>query len=1334
MSEVEPQITASTPDDAAGSEVTSESAEVSADFGSSVVSPHGGHEANETDDTEQPVDVVSNGDRPLDIADLGTTNVVDETVADIRETTIGTENKAIAELDASKQPAAKAKPVSIKPVAGKSNGGPQTPLVKKIINSGTFGTGAVGKAPPTKSTVTASAATGRTIKSSTAPTLQKSTSSSAAPPSKTTMASIRTPAAPAAPLNRRQSLAPAKPTAPPLSKPTLSASASARPSSATSKPATSAIVKPPTAVRPSAVSPTGSATSASSRPRASVSEGVKRSGAALTSRQSLAAGTKPPPTSSTKPPPSRSSTVGTSATATKPTRTTASISSIREVKEDNKALEDLQAQLKEVSESLTTKSESVLELEGRIGELTSLLDVTQAELASKSSVADQLDQGKTSLEKQLAEAKEALTKLETGRQDSESTLSDLQKQATAAKAASAVQEELIESLRAQIQGLEAQTKSTQDTLDILKSSNSSDAEKVAVEREAFLKVTAELAAAAADIEALKAAHAAAAQELDSKVQELETKSASIVDLNAQITGLKEEKEENSGKLSELEVEILELKESQEASEEEREGLSARVKTLEEELANATVATQQAYEAAKDKESQLAAELAEIQRTHEAALKAESETQDALNASLEALKAELAAALGAHEQTKVEVLASVEEHGRRVAEVEAEFTRRQAALQEETKRITAELESQESYYNSKVDNVKEEHNKLLQEAFERAKAEAGAEHTQELQALRAGSSSSIEQIQTANQLALDDLKAEHANILDSEVNRLEKTIATLKLDLKATQDDLAKAKAGLESARTEVESLTQQRDDARASASSAPDSAAHADEVARLSKELAIAKDDLATANEMLSLTKLSLAELSNNQGKELEDAAKGRVEEVTKLQAAHGEEVATLVAQKSELATKVSDLEGELVTLQATIAAERVAPKTNGNGAVPPASPGVTKEELQRLHEAHNLKMHDLAADHEKAIKALRDELEDSHNKAAELNTQVQRQGMEIQYLEQDQEENQDQITRSHTLLFFAPPSLPPAPPLPPPSMAIQKEPGQKGVSWSNIAVGGIMNMVTTLGQPLEVLKTQMAANRSQTMWQACKTVWSRGGVVGYYQGLIPWAWIEASTKGAVLVFTASEVETATLAAGINPAFAGLLGGMTGGVAQAYATMGFTTCMKTAEITRHKTAATGVKPPSTWAVFGEIYRREGLAGVNKGVNAVAVRQCTNWGSRMGFARLAETSIRRIKGKSETESLGAFDKILASTIGGALATWNQPIEVIRVEMQSMAKGVGSANRPAKLTIMNTLSYIYKENGIKGLYRGVTPRIGLGVWQTICMVSLADYVKIWVKGRQ
>ena len=67
---------------------------------------------------------------------------------------------------------------------------------------------------------------------------------------------------------------------------------------------------------------------------------------------------------------------------------------------------------------------------------------------------------------------------------------------------------------------------------------------------------------------------------------------------------------------------------------------------------------------------------------------------------------------------------------------------------------------------------------------------------------------------------------------------------------------------------------------------------------------------------------------------------------------------------------------------------------------------------------------------------------------------------------------------------------------------------------------GATMNMfeVTTLGQPLEVLKTQMAANRSQTMGQAFRNVWSRGGVSGFYQGLIPWVSFKLATlTGAAL-------------------------------------------------------------------------------------------------------------------------------------------------------------------------------------------------------------------------
>jgi Mitochondrial carrier protein len=206
-----------------------------------------------------------------------------------------------------------------------------------------------------------------------------------------------------------------------------------------------------------------------------------------------------------------------------------------------------------------------------------------------------------------------------------------------------------------------------------------------------------------------------------------------------------------------------------------------------------------------------------------------------------------------------------------------------------------------------------------------------------------------------------------------------------------------------------------------------------------------------------------------------------------------------------------------------------------------------------------------------------------------------------------------------------------------------------------------------------------------------------------------------------VLLFVASEAEYYSRVAGASEFGGGMIGGVTGGAAQAYATMGFCTCMKTVEITQHKLAAAGAKPQSTFTTFMDIYRAEGIRGINKGVNAVAIRQMTNWGFRLGLSRLAEQGIRRFTGKGEKDKLGAVEKIMASAVGGGLAAWNQPIEVIRVEMQSKKE---DPNRPKKMTVGNTARYIYQTNGLKGLYRGVTPRIGLGMWQTICMVAMGD----------
>ena len=77
-----------------------------------------------------------------------------------------------------------------------------------------------------------------------------------------------------------------------------------------------------------------------------------------------------------------------------------------------------------------------------------------------------------------------------------------------------------------------------------------------------------------------------------------------------------------------------------------------------------------------------------------------------------------------------------------------------------------------------------------------------------------------------------------------------------------------------------------------------------------------------------------------------------------------------------------------------------------------------------------------------------------------------------------------------------------------------------------------------------------MAANRGDNIFSAVLKTYKRGGILGFYQGLIPWAWLEATTKGAVLLFAASEFEYHCRKMGCSPAMAGILGGMGGGIAQ----------------------------------------------------------------------------------------------------------------------------------------------------------------------------------------
>lgn len=67
--------------------------------------------------------------------------------------------------------------------------------------------------------------------------------------------------------------------------------------------------------------------------------------------------------------------------------------------------------------------------------------------------------------------------------------------------------------------------------------------------------------------------------------------------------------------------------------------------------------------------------------------------------------------------------------------------------------------------------------------------------------------------------------------------------------------------------------------------------------------------------------------------------------------------------------------------------------------------------------------------------------------------------------------------------------------PTPAPENTLEKKP----IKFSNLLLGAGLNLfeVTTLGQPLEVVKTTMAAHRGDGFMTALSRIWGRGGALG---------------------------------------------------------------------------------------------------------------------------------------------------------------------------------------------------------------------------------------------
>lgn len=285
----------------------------------------------------------------------------------------------------------------------------------------------------------------------------------------------------------------------------------------------------------------------------------------------------------------------------------------------------------------------------------------------------------------------------------------------------------------------------------------------------------------------------------------------------------------------------------------------------------------------------------------------------------------------------------------------------------------------------------------------------------------------------------------------------------------------------------------------------------------------------------------------------------------------------------------------------------------------------------------------------------------------------------------------------------------------------------QKGTSLGDLRNGAIIQMLEgiTLGMPFEIWKTRMGRYRNESTIQAFKAVHKAGGggirgMSAFWDGWAP-KMVESATKGAVLLWSKELIKTGLLSAGMNDVIAGFAAGAGGGICQT-SVMGPCTFLVTAAVTQKG------KNISIMSHMQTTMKEKGIKGFYPGGSAIAFRQATNWASRQGFTDAVRSVVRRIYHDGDPKAkLTVKQEVASGMMGGFLACWNHPFEVARIEMQSRAIAGES-----KMNMLGVFKLVTKEYGVAGLFKGVIPRICLGVCQTLFMVTGADLVKDYLNG--
>lgn len=206
---------------------------------------------------------------------------------------------------------------------------------------------------------------------------------------------------------------------------------------------------------------------------------------------------------------------------------------------------------------------------------------------------------------------------------------------------------------------------------------------------------------------------------------------------------------------------------------------------------------------------------------------------------------------------------------------------------------------------------------------------------------------------------------------------------------------------------------------------------------------------------------------------------------------------------------------------------------------------------------------------------------------------------------------------------------------------------------------------------------------------------------------------VEGALLGAFFILGSTAAKKQVLAMGGGQNLAALAGGTVGGVLQAIVMTPAGMIFTSLNVNQGKK---GYENDNALTVTRRIVKEKGLKGLFYGGGPMCLRQASNWSSRSLFTEIARTNLKM-------SQFGILGEIGSGVIGGLGSCWNTPIETIRVNMHRDVS-MGKDNQP----FGHYWTKIKEEEGMAGLFRGVTPRGIQAIWQTVFMVVVPNVIGI------